>query len=189
MALKGTWLASAEKLKIEEDYHISPRHSAHNIRLWLLYNCPKVIETFTQSPDLNTIEHLWRKKGSGYLEKLKRLSSSPEIADALPKDGVAQHTMNSAALTYSELHSTYINNKQLPVPPAHHWYEAKRPGGFLSFQCSRQGQTILTRFLINHLKILTLKDRNKVFPTCVSFSVHQASQEHTFLTATRKHVH
>ncbi|GFX58256.1 RNase H domain-containing protein [Trichonephila clavipes] len=29
--------------------------------------------------------------------------------------------MNLFALTYSELHSTYINNKQSTVPPAHHW--------------------------------------------------------------------
>ncbi|GFX27346.1 RNase H domain-containing protein [Trichonephila clavipes] len=39
----------------------------------------------------------------------------------LAKDGAAQHTMNSAVLTYSELHSTYINNKQSTVHPAHHW--------------------------------------------------------------------
>ncbi|PRD34434.1 UNVERIFIED_CONTAM: hypothetical protein NCL1_14626 [Trichonephila clavipes] len=81
--------------------------------------------------------------GVAILEKLKHLSSSleiylqrvpshvnivgNEIADSLAKDGAAQHTINSAALTYSELHSTYINNKQSTVPPAHHWYEAKRP--------------------------------------------------------------
>ncbi|GFT41168.1 RNase H domain-containing protein [Trichonephila clavipes] len=78
-----------------------------------------------------------------------------EIADALAKDGAAQPTMNSAPLTYSELHSTYINSKQSTVPPAHHWYEAKRPGGSLSLQCSRQEQTILTRFRSGHLRTLT----------------------------------
>ncbi|GFX69942.1 RNase H domain-containing protein [Trichonephila clavipes] len=36
-----------------------------------------------------------------------------------------------------QLHSTYINNKQSTIPPAHHWYEAKRPGGSLSHQYSR----------------------------------------------------
>ncbi|GFW22052.1 RNase H domain-containing protein [Trichonephila clavipes] len=50
--------------------------------------------------------------------------------------------MNSAALTYSDLHSTYINNRQSTVPPANHWYEAKRPSGSLFLQCSRQEQTI-----------------------------------------------
>ncbi|GFT71927.1 RNase H domain-containing protein [Trichonephila clavipes] len=69
-----------------------------------------------------------------------------EIADALAKDGAAQPTMYSAHLTYSELHCTYINNKQSTVSPVQHWYEAKRPGVFLSLQCSRQEQTILIRF-------------------------------------------
>ncbi|PRD25099.1 UNVERIFIED_CONTAM: hypothetical protein NCL1_41888 [Trichonephila clavipes] len=97
----------------------------------------------------SAIQHLsnWYKVGDNtgvaILEKLKHLFSSREIhlqwvpshiniagndiADFLAKDGAAQHTMNSAALTYSELHSTYIINKQSTVPPAHHWYEAKRP--------------------------------------------------------------
>ncbi|GFW32096.1 RNase H domain-containing protein [Trichonephila clavipes] len=89
----------------------------------------------------------WHKVGDNtrvaILEKLKHLSSSREIhlqwvpshvniagneiADSLAKDGAAQPTMNSAALTYSELHSTYINNNQSTVPPAHHWYQAKQP--------------------------------------------------------------
>ncbi|GFT83169.1 hypothetical protein TNCV_2129801 [Trichonephila clavipes] len=41
-------------------------------------------------------------------------------ADVLVKDDAAQTTMNSASVTYSELHSTYINSKQSTVPPAHH---------------------------------------------------------------------
>ncbi|GFW15610.1 RNase H domain-containing protein [Trichonephila clavipes] len=86
--------------------------------------------------------------------------------------------MNSAALTYSELHSTYIINKQSTVPPAHHWYEAKRPGDSLFLQCSRQEQTILTRFRSGHLRTLTFRDGNKAFPTCVRFSACQASLEH-----------
>ncbi|GFX76714.1 gag-pol [Trichonephila clavipes] len=85
-----------------------------------------------------------------------------EIADSLAKDGAAQHAMNSAALTYSELHSTYINSKQTTVPPAHHWYEAKRPGGSLFLQCSRMEQTILTRFRSDHLRTLTF--RNEKIP-------------------------
>ncbi|GFX67588.1 RNase H domain-containing protein [Trichonephila clavipes] len=69
-----------------------------------------------------------------------------EIADSLAKDGVAQPTINKAALTYAELHSTYINNKQSTVPPAHHWYDAKRSGGYLSLQCSRQGTNYSNSF-------------------------------------------
>ncbi|GFV99703.1 hypothetical protein TNCV_5080631 [Trichonephila clavipes] len=46
-----------------------------------------------------------------------------EIADALAKDGVAQPTRNSVPLIYSELHSTYINNPQSSIHPAHHCVE------------------------------------------------------------------
>ncbi|GFX00811.1 RNase H domain-containing protein [Trichonephila clavipes] len=88
----------------------------------------------------SVIQHLsnWQKVGDNIgvaiLKKLKHISSSHEIhlqwvpshvklvsneiADSLANP---QHTMNSAALTYSELHSTYINNKQSTVPPAHLW--------------------------------------------------------------------
>ncbi|GFV49991.1 RNase H domain-containing protein [Trichonephila clavipes] len=75
-----------------------------------------------------------------------------EIADSLEKDGTTQPTMNSAPLTYSELHSTYINNKQSTVPPDHHWS--------------------------GHLRTLTFRNGNKVFPTLVRFSASQASVEH-----------
>ncbi|GFY35456.1 RNase H domain-containing protein [Trichonephila clavipes] len=86
--------------------------------------------------------------------------------------------MNSSALTYSKLHSTYINSKQTTVPPAHHWYETKKPGGSLFLQCSRKEQTILTRFRSGHLRTLTFRDGNKVFPTCVRCSACQVSPEH-----------
>ncbi|GFV14401.1 RNase H domain-containing protein [Trichonephila clavipes] len=124
--------------------------------------------------------------GMAILEKLKRISSSceihlqwvpshvniagNEIADALAKDGAAQPTMNSAPLTYSELHSTYIKNKQSTVPPAHHWYEAKCPGGSLFLQST--GRHYFNSFpkKSGHLRTLTFKDGNKVFPTCVRCS-------------------
>ncbi|GFX17142.1 RNase H domain-containing protein [Trichonephila clavipes] len=105
---------------------------------------------------------------------------SNEMDEKVAEDGTAQHTMNSGALAYLELHSTYINNKQSTVPPAHHWYETKRPGGALFLQCSRQEKTILTRFRSGHLRTLTFKDGNKAFPTCVRCSACQASPKHIF---------
>ncbi|GFV33196.1 RNase H domain-containing protein [Trichonephila clavipes] len=152
------------------------------------------------SDSRSAIHHLskWHKVGDNagvdILEKLKRLSSfreihlqwvpshvniaGNEIADSLAKDGAAQHTMNSAVLAYPELHCTYINSKQSTVPFAHHWYEAKQPGGSLLLRCTRQEQTILTRFRSGPLQTLTFRDRNKVFPTCVRSSACQASPEH-----------
>ncbi|GFW12059.1 RNase H domain-containing protein [Trichonephila clavipes] len=106
---------------------------------------------------------------NGFLRTLTYIAGN-EIADALAKDGAAESTRNSAPLTYSEIHFTYIN-KQSTIPPAHHWYEAIRPGGSsLSIQCSRQEQTILTGFRSGHLQTLTFKDGNKVFPACVRCS-------------------
>ncbi|GFT15744.1 RNase H domain-containing protein [Trichonephila clavipes] len=153
------------------------------------------------SDSRSAIQHLsnWHKEGDNtgvaILEKLKHLSSSREIhliqwvsshvnivgngiADSLAKDGAVQHTMNSSALIYLELHSTNVNSRQTTVPPAHHWYEAKRPGGSLFLQCSREEQTILTRFRSDHLQILTFRDGTKVFPTFVRCSACQASPEH-----------
>ncbi|GFU91154.1 uncharacterized protein TNCV_4924841 [Trichonephila clavipes] len=95
--------------------------------------------------------------------------------------------MNSAPLTYPELYSICINNKQSAVPPVHHWYEVKRPGSSLSLQCSRQKQTIRTRFRSGHLQTLTFKIRTqldtlrmekKISDLCVRCSAFQTSSEH-----------
>ena len=35
-----------------------PKHTALNIRIWLVYNTPKELKTLPQSPYKNPIEHL-----------------------------------------------------------------------------------------------------------------------------------
>ncbi|GFV92059.1 hypothetical protein TNCV_1894951 [Trichonephila clavipes] len=58
-----------------------------------------------------------------------------QIADDLAKDGAAQPTRNSIPFTYSELHSTYINNKRSTIPPAHHWCSACQVSPELILDC------------------------------------------------------
>ena len=63
--LKKNLKSSAWKLNLHNDFNFcqdnDPKHTALNIRLWLLYNCPEIIKTPPQSPDLNPIENIWQK--------------------------------------------------------------------------------------------------------------------------------
>lgn len=61
--LKNNLHASAEKLNMKESFIFQqdndPKHTAMNVKLWLLYKTKKQLHTPPQSPDMNPIEHLW----------------------------------------------------------------------------------------------------------------------------------
>ncbi|GBN67164.1 hypothetical protein AVEN_73957-1 [Araneus ventricosus] len=59
---KANLKISAQKLAIQNTFKLyqdnDPKHTDLNVRLRLLYNCPKVIKTPPYSPDLNPIENV-----------------------------------------------------------------------------------------------------------------------------------
>ncbi|GBN22607.1 Transposable element Tc1 transposase [Araneus ventricosus] len=63
--LRDNLILSAQNLGIGNNFVFyqdnDPKHTALNVRLWCLYNCPQNLQTPPQSPYLNPIEHIWRE--------------------------------------------------------------------------------------------------------------------------------
>lgn len=79
---------SAAKLGIKDCFRFyqdnDPKHSSFIVREWLLYNCPHVVKTPAQSPDLNVIEHVWAL----LKEKIKKytIKNKNDLKNALLKE-------------------------------------------------------------------------------------------------------
>lgn len=63
--LRDNLKLSAQNLDIGNNFVFyqdnDPKHTALNVCLWCLYNCPQVLKTPPKSLDLNPIEHIWRE--------------------------------------------------------------------------------------------------------------------------------
>lgn len=88
--LKENLKPSAEKMGLSTTYKLyadnDPKHTANNSRMWVLYNCPKVLKTPAQSPDFNIIEHLWN-----YLDRKIRerpISNISQLKKALQEEWI-----------------------------------------------------------------------------------------------------
>jgi transposase len=83
--LKDNLRTSATDLGIPDDFIFyqdnDPKHKALNTRLWLLYNCPIVMETPPQSPDINPIENLWDELGRRM--QRRQVSNKNQLKEAL----------------------------------------------------------------------------------------------------------
>lgn len=79
---------SASKLGIADNFKFyqdnDPKHTSLVAKNWLLYNCPKVIKTPAQSPDLNVIEHLWDELGRRMQNRL--CSNKEQLKAALQEE-------------------------------------------------------------------------------------------------------
>lgn len=95
--LKLNLRPSAEKLGLADKFQFcqdnDPKHSALNTKLWLLYNCPKIIKTSPQSLELNPIEHFWC-----HLEKKIR---SQEFTNINRMKEILQEEWNKIDLDYT----------------------------------------------------------------------------------------
>ncbi|GBN90053.1 Transposable element Tc1 transposase [Araneus ventricosus] len=100
--LRDNLKLSAQNLGIGNNFVFyqdnDPKHTALNVRLYCLYNCPQNLKTPPQSPDLNPIEHIWRElevrvrkhdiKTKSELKTVmmeERMSSDTEITEKLVK--------------------------------------------------------------------------------------------------------
>lgn len=86
--LKQNLKSSARKCNLHNDFKFyqdnDPKHTALNVRLWLLYNCPEIIKTPPQSPDLNPIENIWQELESRI--RKHTISSKQQLKSVLQEE-------------------------------------------------------------------------------------------------------
>lgn len=82
-----------------------PKHTAYNVRQWLLYNVPKTLDHPPQSPDLNPIEHIW--------DELDRRIRVPEVRSTITD----KHSLKTALeRAWSTISADVTENLVLSMP-------------------------------------------------------------------------
>ena len=83
--LKESLLLCKQKPCLGESFYFyqnsDPKHKAYITWSWLLDNCPHVMDTPAQCPDINSIEYLWR-----YIDRIIRnhtISSKDDLKRTL----------------------------------------------------------------------------------------------------------
>lgn len=83
--LKANILQSAEKLGIRENFSFyqdnDPKHKSGIVQTYLIYNCPHMLQTPPQSPDINVIENLWHLLETKI--RLHNISNLNDLKEAL----------------------------------------------------------------------------------------------------------
>lgn len=86
--LKNNLKTSAQRLNLGANWRFQqdndPKHTAHVVKQWILYNTPHTLSTPPQSPDMNPIEHLWAELEN----RIRRhhISSKPELKRILSEE-------------------------------------------------------------------------------------------------------
>ncbi|KAJ4444919.1 hypothetical protein ANN_06718 [Periplaneta americana] len=103
--LKGHVVPSAKELGIRDNFifmkYNDPKNTAHNTRLWILYNIPLYLQTPPQSSDINPIQHLWH-----YLER--RLRTRHITNKESLKVAIIEEWNNIPANCYTKKFSRFI---------------------------------------------------------------------------------
>lgn len=117
--LKANLKKSAEKLNLSSSFYFQqdndPKHTAHDVRMWLAYNTPHVLPHPPQSPDLNPMEHLWEELDRRV--KKRPVSTKAELKQALMEEwlGIGEETTKKLVHSMPNRLEAVIKQKGLPT--------------------------------------------------------------------------